>query len=204
MIRLASSPDPYPGSAALNDFSTRSQGICFSQASLGAAPTCVDAQPVQSPSSPLAKLMPHAQAPLQVRLLDIGIADWNELFRAVEARLTATVGKPLSMASEVKPGDVGSRVQDVVLECVTALEQLHTALTHERGMRHQLEMEVFDAQTALAWALAENAGTPSTKIQVRDHQLPGQSSTQGVDAPIESMPSCQGLPAMLQPAHTAL
>ena len=187
----------------MHDFASRSQSKCFSQPNTGTVASWIGAQPVQSPLSPLATQMPLAYAPLPGRSMDIAIDDWNELFRAVEARLIATVGTPLATASGENPGDIGPRVQGVVLECVTAMDQLHTALTRERNMRHQLEMEVFDAQTALARALAENAGTQPLEIQLCDHQLPAQSLTQGVDVAIGSMPSSQGFAAMLQAYRTS-
>ncbi|MHB1249165.1 MAG: hypothetical protein ACYCZL_07205, partial [Polaromonas sp.] len=43
------------------------------------------------------------------------------------------------------------------LDCVAALEQLHTALTHERGRREQLEQGLHEAQAALARALENSA-----------------------------------------------
>ncbi len=86
--------------------------------------------------------------------LDMAVEDWDALFRAVEVRLRSTVGEPLAVAApqtQVYGAAVG--VQTIVLECVAALEQLHTALKHERARREQLELGVLDAQAALARAL---------------------------------------------------
>lgn len=86
----------------------------------------------------------YADLPLPLQPLSIAIGDWDELFRAVEAKLTETVGgvtakfeKPEAM----RPVDVPVRVHAMVLECVGALDKLHRALRHERGIRKQLEMQ---------------------------------------------------------------
>jgi hypothetical protein len=68
--------------------------------------------------------------------LDIAIADWDVLFRAVKVRLMLSVGEKL--AASVPPsqaGEAAELVQSIVLECVGALNQLHQALTQERGRR---------------------------------------------------------------------
>jgi len=88
---------------------------------------------------------------------DIDIGDWDELFHAVTSRLRLTVGEPLDAAPETQAHDAAGGVQVIVLECVAALDQLHTALTHERGRREQLEREIFNAQAALARALANSS-----------------------------------------------
>jgi hypothetical protein len=46
-----------------------------------------------------------------------------------------------------------------LLESVAALDQLHTTLRQELECRMLLEMEVFDAQAALAQACAELSRT---------------------------------------------
>ena len=52
--------------------------------------------------------------------------------------------------------DAAAGVQVIVLECVAALDQLHAALTYERGRREHLVREVFNTQAALARALANS------------------------------------------------
>ena len=59
-------------------------------------------------------------------LSQISIEDWDKLFHAVELRLCATV----AAADQL---DDNTRV--TVLECVEALDQLHSALTRERQQR---------------------------------------------------------------------
>jgi hypothetical protein len=88
---------------------------------------------------------------------DIDVGDWDELFRAVTTRLRVTVGEPLAATSDAWVLDMEGRIQVIVLECVAALEQLHTALTDERDRREQFEREVLNAQAALARALANSS-----------------------------------------------
>lgn len=68
-----------------------------------------------------------------------------------------TVGEPLAAAPETQAHDAAGGVQVIVLECVAALDQLHAALTHERGRREQIEREIFNAQAALARPLANSS-----------------------------------------------
>ena len=197
MIRLASSNDPHAASAAAPDFATLNAQNGFAPAALTSKIPAGTSQPSHPPPTSL------AFAHLEERLLDIAIDDWNELFRAVEERLKATVGTPLAPVSEAfkaKPDDIGLKVQHVVLECVTALGQLHTALTHERNLRHQLEIEVFDAQTELAQALSENLGAQAATAHAREFQLSGQPATLNVaelEIESDSLPSSRGFAAML-------
>lgn len=100
---------------------------------------------------------PGARAALPGPALDIAINDWDALFRAVEDRLRLTVDEPLANAPDAAAQDAAAGVRTIVLECVAALEQLHTALTHERGRREQLERGLHDAQATLARALEKSA-----------------------------------------------
>jgi hypothetical protein len=90
------------------------------------------------PSLVMAQLLDHPvpkKAP-RPHHADIAVDDWDVLFRAVRARLRSTVTGPVTATS----ADVNSvlRTQDAVLDCVTALEKLHTALTYERSeVRHE-------------------------------------------------------------------
>ena len=90
---------------------------------------------------------------------DVAFGDWDDLFRAVKARLTLIVGEQLAAPTEPQVLETAGRIRASVLECVAALDQLQTTLTHEFVRREQLEREVFDAQTALALARVEPAGT---------------------------------------------
>jgi hypothetical protein len=68
----------------------------------------------------------------------VAISDWDLMFDAVRTRLTRTVGeRPGERPGEqpVAPQLPASLVQAVVLDCVRALDQLHTALAQERSQR---------------------------------------------------------------------
>lgn len=55
---------------------------------------------------------------------DVAIEDWDLLFRAVTARLTSIFDGPEHAAGS-------ARIRSNVLECVQALDQLRTTMTHE-------------------------------------------------------------------------
>ena len=90
---------------------------------------------------------------------EVAIADWDVLLSAVKDRLRLTVGEwlaappPAAASVPAAPG----RLQANLLECVAALDQLHVTFAHELDRRHRLELEVFDAKTALERARAELA-----------------------------------------------
>ena len=79
---------------------------------------------------------PGAGPPFPESRLGIEIEDWDILFRAIQERLRLAVG-------EVPAGTLDARGQDAaanqirtsVLECVSALERLHAAVTQERSQR---------------------------------------------------------------------
>lgn len=88
----------------------------------------------------VALLAASALLPGQSR--EIANDDWDAMFRAVESRLRQTVGERLAVMPELQPHHAAGRVQAIVLECVEALEQLHTALMLERDRCGQLEREL--------------------------------------------------------------
>ena len=79
-----------------------------------------------------------APAALPQRLEAGTVEDWDLMFAAVAARLRHAVGEQLGQPPEM-PGHSAvlsaSLVQAVVLDCVKALEQLHSALQQERSQR---------------------------------------------------------------------
>ena len=94
---------------------------------------------------------------------DVAISDWDELFSAVEARLTATVGELLAVLPETSASMSANRIHTSVLECVAALHQLHSTVAHELARRERLVVELVGSQTALAEARAEIAGLHSLR-----------------------------------------
>jgi diguanylate cyclase (GGDEF)-like protein len=113
-------------------------------------------RPHDAPTLPAA---PNGRADAEVGVADIAIADWSDLFSAVEARLRLTVDASPGAAAELPANDPGAQVRAKVLECVMELDHLRATLTHEFNRTQQLELEVFDAKTALAQLRAELVGT---------------------------------------------
>lgn len=73
--------------------------------------------------------------------LSIEVADWDVLFEAVKTTLRLIVGERLGEQPEVPEVPAhsaelsASLVQAVVLDCVSSLDRLHTALKQERSHR---------------------------------------------------------------------
>lgn len=105
----------------------------------------------------VANIAALAQAQQNAISLDASVEDWDLMFRAVEERLSSAVGKVLVATPGLEPQTAAVLVQTIVLECVTALGQLHEALTQERGRRHQLEQETEKAHAALAGGLSHSS-----------------------------------------------
>lgn len=105
----------------------------------------------------VANIAALAQAQQDAISLNASVEDWDLMFRAVEDRLSSAVGKVLVATPGLEPQTAAVLVQTIVLECVTALGQLHEALTQERGKRHQLEQETERAQAALAGGLVHSS-----------------------------------------------
>ncbi|MDO8252943.1 MAG: hypothetical protein Q7T78_24920 [Rhodoferax sp.] len=78
---------------------------------------------------------PLARAPLPDPASDIAIEDFDVLIGAVKARLRQAAGECAASTTDPQTRDAVVRVQDSVLECVAALDQLHTTLTNELHRR---------------------------------------------------------------------
>ena len=65
----------------------------------------------------------------------VAIVDWDDLLGAVKARLRLIVGEVRARTIEPPARDSVAWIQDSVLECVAALDQLHTTLAHELEQR---------------------------------------------------------------------
>ena len=86
---------------------------------------------------------------------DVSVSEWDEFFSAVEARRTSTVGELLAVLPETSASMATNRIRTSVLECVTALHQLHSTVTHEPARRQRLVRELIDTRTARADARSE-------------------------------------------------
>ncbi len=83
----------------------------------------------------VAAVRPEAKPGARV---SIGVDDWDVMFEAVRARLIHSVGERLGELPDLPHHSAelsASLVQAVVLDCVSALEQLHSALQQERSQR---------------------------------------------------------------------
>lgn len=80
----------------------------------------------------------------------LSIAEWDELFHAVEVRLLAAVNANPAQEFRILPSNTPCLVQAIVQECVGALDRLHEALTRERLLRGQLQPTAADAQMPAA------------------------------------------------------
>jgi len=114
-----------------------------------------------------ANVAPLERPALQGLASDVAIGDWDDLLSAVKARIRSTIGEWLAATPGPQLHDIAGRFHASVQECMEALDQLHTTLTHELGRRQQLEREVLHAQTALAQARAELAGTQAEEMRAR-------------------------------------
>lgn len=96
------------------------------------------------------------------------IEDWVHLLRAVEVRLRQSVAEvPAGRVVEFNGLDRAASVRSNVLECVSALDQLHLTLQSELLRRKALEQEVLDTRTELAQARADLADARSGDWLVR-------------------------------------
>lgn len=109
----------------------------------------------------------HAQLAEMTPVPDIRLCDWNDLFSAVKARLRDTVGERVTVRTLLTAPARASQVQASVLECVAALDQLHATMLQELARSSELELQVFDAQIALASVRAELAGTQDKERKAR-------------------------------------
>ena len=108
-----------------------------------------------------------ALKPLSAPSPDIATGDWDELLNAVKARLRLTVSENLVVKAGPEVLDVEHRVQAGVLDCLAALDELHTKLTIALDQRQRLERQVVDAQKALTQARAELVGSQAGERRAR-------------------------------------
>lgn len=105
---------------------------------------------------------------------DVSIADWSDLISAVKDRLTLIVrDSPAASAvaavtaTELRLRDRAAWVQAGVLDCVSALDQLHSTLTHELARCRQVERDAFEARIALAREREELIGGRAAERRAR-------------------------------------
>jgi len=102
---------------------------------------------------------------------DVDIAHSDDLFRAVKARLRNTVDVHLTALTLPLADVAADQIRRRVLECVSALDQLHMTLTNEADRRYRLELELFEARSALAQARSELVCTCAEEVRSRHMAL---------------------------------
>ncbi len=102
---------------------------------------------------------------------DVAIEHWDDLFRSVKGRLRNTVDVHLAALTMPVAEAAADHVRTGVLECVSALDQLHMTLTHEADRRQRLELELSEARSALAQARSELVGIRADELRSRHMAL---------------------------------
>ncbi|MEO8120697.1 MAG: hypothetical protein ABI606_15430 [Rhodoferax sp.] len=102
---------------------------------------------------------PDPNQALQVKNPDIAIEDWDDLMCAVKTRLRRIADETSAAMPERQGQDLVGRIRASVLECVEALDQLHTAQQHETSRRQRLKLNLFD----------ERAGTRAPETNSLSH-----------------------------------
>jgi hypothetical protein len=127
MIRLASTPVPHVTSVAHS---------VLDLFRINGEPQTMH-RPIPAPE-PNPEPNPGPDAVWQHSQGNITSADWDSLFLAVLARLENCVSDHPIPAQQLPLYDPRVVVRATVLECVSALQQLHVALSHERQLNSGL------------------------------------------------------------------
>ena len=114
----------------------------------------------------LVRSAPNAEADTEAEA-DVAIEHWDDLFQSVKFRLRNTVDVHVAALTLPLAEVAAEQARTRVLECVSALDQLHKTLTNEADRRQRLELELFEARTALAQARSELIGTRAEELRAR-------------------------------------
>lgn len=106
---------------------------------------------------------------------DVAVQDLQLLFTAVCDRLRL-VGAATALSEVLDPEHRHDRaatagLRETVRDCITALDQLQTTVTHEFIRRQQLELEVLRTRAALAKARGELTSTQAGERRARHLSL---------------------------------
>ena len=82
-------------------------------------------------------------------------------------RLRSTVDVHLAALTLPLAELAAVQVRTRILECVSALDQLHLTFTHEADRCQRLELELFEASSALTQSSSELAGTRAEELRAR-------------------------------------
>lgn len=128
----------------------------------------VTSKPLSRRTGPALSLPTMPRVGGQRAATDILAEDRDLLFAAIAARLRHSVDEP-----RLAPV---ARRDNVVLECVQALEQLQGALVNERGYCQRIESELVEAREKLVAAQVELVGTQAGERRAR-HEAAHDSLT---------------------------
>jgi hypothetical protein len=117
-------PTPLPGMAARKAFGFVNLNRLFEPRGPEAVTPVAEAR-----KPPVLLVLPQNTLDLQ----RIPAQDWDVMFRAIQLRLVNAVGDRPDSAPAPAADDAAGRVQVAVLDCVTAMAQLHAAMVRERG-----------------------------------------------------------------------
>lgn len=90
---------------------------------------------------------------------DVAAGDLALLYGAVTARLRLLVGDDFRAACAGRDEEPSARIRDGVLECVAALDQLHSTLAHEIARHPPLDAAARKALAALLPAPVKPVGS---------------------------------------------
>lgn len=131
---------------------------------------------VQAGGAPAHDIAGNAAARGRRLSAHVATGDWHDLLNAVKARLRQTVEDPAALPPQAQ--ETFQQVQASVLDCATALDQVHAMLAHELSRCRELDQELRTTQAALAQARAELAGTQAQDMRV--HHLSLHDSLTGL------------------------
>jgi diguanylate cyclase len=109
----------------------------------------------------------HAHTPPPSAPGDVAMADWHDLLNAVKSRLLMTAHEDFSESRSLRPAFALEQVQSEMIDCVAALNQLHSTLSHELERHRNLKHDIAAAQAALAHKHSELVGTQAQERRAR-------------------------------------
>lgn len=98
---------------------------------------------------------------------DVAMADWHDLLNAVKTRLLQTASDDFVESRDLRIETGLVQVQAEMIDCVAALNQLHTTLTHELERYKNLKSDIDLAQAALARKHHELMGSQALERRSR-------------------------------------
>lgn len=181
MIRLASTPESHVPPATPN--SLASQALQASQEKGRTAQSFALSAGEKAESAPepaAASKVSQSESPCP-----ISSRDWDDLFKAVEERLRQSVTAQAAAAQGLN-NPKETALHAIVLDCLEALDMLHNALMRERSQRHQLELDILNAQSRTAQAMALLVSRDVGYSAESALSLRGGQVTRGADAAMQS------------------